>query len=394
MLAQVKKVMVSAAGGDFAGRFGAWWNGKDYAPPAPDSEEAKSEAEAVAKKAKPEAKAPEKPAAKAEEKPEAKPEAKAEAKPEPVKKAAPEVVDAFEAATPEPQPAGDSEIRIKALETLWGEGRLAPGSIMLDAQLLDAVLDQTDKQGDVGFIGVDGALLSGFASRSERKALAAEWRPGCLTRVKELAPKADITACDIDRPRSFAEHSLEGVVSFEAFAYADHKAGLVGRVYRSLTGTGRWVFLDTTRTTKKTPPEAFASAWAEPQLATADEIEELLTLAGFGSVQKLPMTGLVLQAAREGYAQLSQVLENATQSGLAGREGARFLQELAWEAQSWRARMRALEGGALEVNLWVACKGEAPLDLTHKVLPDDLLDLAAKPDDAGASDALFDQAAA
>ena len=28
-----------------------------------------------------------------------------------------------------------------------------------------------------------------------------------------------------------------------------------------------------------------------------------------------------------------------------GREGALFLQELAWEAQSWRARMRALEGG-------------------------------------------------
>ena len=80
--------------------------------------------------------------------------------------------------------------------------------------------------------------------------------------------------------------------------------------------------------------------------------------------------------------------------GLHGREGALFLQELAWEAQSWRARMRALEGGALEVNLWIADKG-APLDLTMRVpVPppsDDVLDLAIKPDDAGASDALFEK---
>jgi hypothetical protein len=29
MLAQVKKI----AGGDIAGRFGAWWNGRDYVAP-------------------------------------------------------------------------------------------------------------------------------------------------------------------------------------------------------------------------------------------------------------------------------------------------------------------------------------------------------------------------
>src|SRR4029077_4036541 len=101
-----------------------------------------------------------------------------------------------------------------ALETLWGEGRLAPGSIMLDSKLLDAVLDQADKPGDIGFIGVDGALLSAFGSLSDRKALAAEWRPACVTRARELAPKADIAACDIDRPRGFADRTLDGVVSF------------------------------------------------------------------------------------------------------------------------------------------------------------------------------------
>ena len=79
-------------------------------------------------------------------------------------------------------------------------------------------------------------------------------------------------------------------------------------------------------------------------------------------------------------------LERAATSGLTGREGALFLQELAWEAQSWRARTRAIEGGALEINLWVADKTQqdAPLALS--------LDMIVRPDDAGAADALFDKA--
>ncbi|MEQ1783855.1 MAG: hypothetical protein ABMA14_21060, partial [Hyphomonadaceae bacterium] len=142
---------------------------------------------------------------------------------------------------------------------------------------------------------------------------------------------------------------------------------------------------DTTRRTKKTPPTAFASAWAEPQLSTNDEIEELLQLAGFKSVRRVSANDLVLAAARQGYANLTQVLERAATNGLTGREGALFLQELAWEAQSWRARTRAIEGGALEINLWVADKTEqtAPLGMS--------LDMVVKPDDAGAADTLFDK---
>ena len=42
MLAQVKKL----AGGDVAGRFGAWWNGRDYVPPAAEGEAGEAAAEA------------------------------------------------------------------------------------------------------------------------------------------------------------------------------------------------------------------------------------------------------------------------------------------------------------------------------------------------------------
>lgn len=381
MLAQVKKL----AGDDFAGRFGAWWNGRDYVAPAPEAE---------GEAAKPEAP---KPGATPETAPEldAKPVAMAgatDAAEVAGKGAKADQVERAEQVPERPvrsaaEKLEGEHLRIKALETLWGEGRLAPGSFALDTKIIDTLLELADKPGDIGFIGADGALLNAFAAVSDRKALATEWRAACVSRLHELVPSATVTAGEVDRPRGFADGSLPAIASVEAFAYADHKAGLVGRVFRALDEKGRWVFLDTTRRTKKTPPEAFASAWAEPQLSTNDEIEELLKLAGFKTVQKASVTELALASARQGYANLSQVLESASQNGFAGREGALFLQELAWEAQSWRARCRALEGGALEMNLWVADKTE---QLPKLELTDALLDVAVKPDDAGAADALFD----
>lgn len=366
MLAQVKKL----AGGDFAGRFGAWWNGRDYVPPV------EGEATDAAPAAE---KSPEKPAAAAQ--PEAAPPVAVEAPPAPVEAPAPPPVYAEPSKA---QAVDGAAVRIRALETLWGEGRFSPGSFALDTRIIDTALELADRPGDIGFLGVDAALLQTFVAQSDRRALANEWRAACLARIGEAVSTATVAACEVDRPRSFPDGSLPAVVSVEAFAYSDHKAGLVGRIFRALDAQGRWVFVDTTRRTKKTPPQAFASAWAEPLLATNDEIEELLTLAGFKTVRRVSVVEPMLNAARMGYANLSRILERAAADGLTGREGALLLQELAWEAQSWRARIRALEGGALEVNLWVADKTEqeGPLGLS--------LDAVVNPDDAGAADTLFD----
>lgn len=378
MLAQVKKL----AGGDVAGRFGAWWNGREYAPPAAEGEVGPDAPEAAAKPAtKHEAETPaeehhEAPAKAAAEKPAEKHTEKPAEEPKPAAKPARAVAEDIDGGA----------IRIRALETLWGDGRLSPGSFALDTRIIDAALELADRSGDIGFIGGDGALLNAFVAQSDRKPIATEWRRACVTRISELVPSATITSGEVDRPRGFEDGSLPAIVSVEAFAYADHKAGLVGRVFRALDSKGRWVFLDTTRRTKKTPPQAFASAWAEPQLATNDEIEELLKLAGFKSVRRIPAADLVLSAAKQGYANLAQVLQDASSTGLAGREGALFLQELAWEAQSWRARTRALEGGALEINLWVADKTEQLGSLSGLSL-----DQVIGADDAGTADALFDR---
>jgi hypothetical protein len=367
MLAQVKKL----AGRDIAGRLGAWWNGRDYTPP--ESGEAAADGAAD----KPAAKAPDMPAEKPAEKP-------VEIQPEPLVAEAPEEASPAKAPNRN-QVINGAAVRIRALETLWGEGRLAPGSFALDTLMVDAALELANGPGDIGFIGADAALLTVFSGQSGRQAVVSEWRSECIARLQEAAPHATVTAGEVDRPRGLPDGSLPAVISVEAFAFADHKAGMIGRVWRALDDNGRWVFLDTTRTTKKTPPQAFASAWAEPQLATDQEIEELLLLAGFKTVRKVSANALVLQAARQGYQQLAFVLEKAASEGLTGREGALFLQELAWEAQSWRARTRAIEGGALDVNIWVADKTvqQGPLAIS--------LDQVVGADDAGAADALFDR---
>jgi hypothetical protein len=359
MLGPVKKLIEPVAGGDLGGRFGAWWAGREYVAPVPEegaAGEGETEKSPKADGAEAEAETP------AESKTDKKADKKAGKK-----KSKPEPIVTVVLESEAPPPAADAiidsaAIRLRALETIWGEGRFGPGSDILDTHLLDEVFTSADVPGDIGFIGADGAMLKACAARSERIIRAAEWRAGCVDRLREAAPGAVITPSEIDRPRGFSDGSLEGLVTIEAFAYADHKAGLVGRVHRALSETGRWVFLDTTRRSNKTPAEAFASAWAEPLLATRDEIADLLALAGFTSVRRENATAMVLAAAREGYERLSQALETAATDGLQGSEGALFLQELAWEAQSWRARMRALDGGALSVDLWIADK--RPMEAT------------------------------
>jgi hypothetical protein len=371
MLAQVKKL----TGDDLAGRLGAWWNGRDYV--APPEGEAKAEPDDPKKAAKAEPPKVEPPKAEAP-----KPEA---ARPDAPKVEIPvSIAPNLDPPATAPAPLDGGEIRIRALETLWGEGRLSPGSFALDTHIIDAALELVDRPGAIGFIGADASLLNAFTAQSDRKPIATEWRAACVARLNELVANAAVSVGEVDRPRGFQDGAMPTVVSVEAFAYADHKAGLVGRVFRALDAGGRWVFLDTTRRTNKTPPQAFASAWAEPQLATNAEIEELLTLAGFKTIRRISVSDLVLSAAKQGYASLAQVVEGAGSSGLAGREGALFLQELAWEAQSWRARMRALEGGALEMNLWVADRTEqqGALSIAENQL--------VQPDDGTAADTLFE----
>ena len=326
MLPQVSKVMSPEGRKEFAARFGAWWEGVDYVAPEDGEGEATSPVSGDASEA---------PAA-------------------PPPKAAP-----AKAPAPKVPPAGEAAHRVAALEALWGEGRFEAGEPALDNEILDALFDGLAEGGSIGFIGADPALIRTCRARADRGLVVSEWRKGCAERVSGLIDGATLSVGEIDRPGGFEEGGLAGLVSVNAFAYGDHKVGLVSRAHHALSDSGRWIILDMTRHTAKSPTEAFASAWAEPQLTEPGEIEESLELAKFTVLRKVDVTDKLIAAARCRLAALSGQLDAAVSAGSDGRAGALFLQEMVWDLKSWRARVRALEGGALKASIWVVVKGEA-----------------------------------
>ncbi|MBU6319891.1 MAG: hypothetical protein KGS00_09570 [Alphaproteobacteria bacterium] len=360
MLGQVKKLIPPIAAGDLAGRLGAWWDGRAYAPASsnsndPDDPDAVKAPPAPSSSEEPEASSgPSKPAKppKALKAPKASKSARSK---ERTKGGSPTEAAGAVASEGGPDSSGP---RLRALSAMWGEGRYGPGSLTLDSYLLDAIEGAPDKAGAVGFIGADPALIAECRDRFGRPIIASEWRPGCLEPLKTAVPEVEAMAGDIDRPKAFPEGGMGVVLSCDAFAYSDHKAGLISRVYRALSESGRWVVVDISRTTARTPPEAFASAWAEPQTVMASEIEEMLRHAGFRSVRRAVVSDRILATVKGAFVQIPARLEQAAIAMREGREGAMFLQELTWELTSWQARKKALEGGALVVDLWIAEKAE------------------------------------
>ena len=254
------------------------------------------------------------------------------------------------------RPMGKAEIRLKALSLAWGAERFAPGSQEIDERLLGAIFESVERSGGLGFLGADPAILNACRGRTERPIFAAEWRAGCLDRERDLVKTVILAPADLDRPLAFPERKLEGLVSVDAFAFAAQKPSLITRAYKSLSGTGRWAVLDVTRTGDETPQEGFASAFARPQLTTAEDIDSLLWAAGFVAVKRENVTAMMVRAVRSGIAQMGKTLDSAIKQDLKGPDGEQMLRELAWDVQSWRARMQALEAGKLTANLWIADK--------------------------------------
>jgi hypothetical protein len=308
MLAQMKSVFGGPGRAELAARLGAWWEGRDYPGPL---ENAVSEPVAPA-------------------------------------------------LAPTPQPPVDAAAgfhptqRVRAIEALWGEGRFSPGSDALDALMLDALFESSGA-GGVGFLSVDPAILKAARARSDRPVHVCEWRMECAARTEALLPGVAVARGEVDRPKGLPDAGLAALLSTDAFAFADHKAGLVGKVHRALGEQGRWVLVETVRRTRKTPPEAFASAFAEPMLPSSEEIEDLLGLAGFRVTRRTAIA--TAEAAADRLGRLAALLEEALRAASGGRDDALFLQELNWEVRSWRARLKALQGGALSVQMWVADKG-------------------------------------
>ncbi len=180
-----------------------------------------------------------------------------------------------------------------------------------------------------------------------------EWRVPCAGRFREEFPDFEMMNGDLDRP-PFQAESLKLMFSQDAFAFADHKSGLAVRVFRSLKPGGQWVILDTLRgTSKGRLAPAFASSWSEPQLVDSHEIAEICEGAGFELVSdEDDLTGDVVHAARQSFDRFGQDLSARLAGKLEQVNKVVYMQELGWEAESWKWRQRALAGELLQVKMW------------------------------------------
>ena len=307
MVAVLKKLVPD----DLKGRVSAWWDGREYTPGANEN-------------------VPETP------------------KPKPSKK--PKETDD----PPALSKASPGQSRVAALETLWGEGRFSPASTEMYARITEG-MSSLEKGSDArfGVVNGDPSLTHHFMGVSGGCPIIAEWRAPCAERFSIQFPDFDVLKGDLDRP-SFEPGSLDMLVSLDAFAFADHKSGLAVRALRSLAPGATWIVIDLVRGTATGGlAPAFASSWAEPQLIDGEEIVEICEAAGF----ELPsseddISGDLVQASRSAFERFGQDLEGALSGRLNGVDKAIFVRELAWEAEAWKWRQRALAGELIHAKVW------------------------------------------
>lgn len=314
MVAALKKL----TGGDFAGRLGAWWDGRAYTPGetvAPVKTEKASKSKSTEPKS-------------------------------------------LEARTG-PKMSGAAS-RVAAIETLWGEGCFSPASTDLYSRITSILPELENPSSEVfGILNSDPAWLGQILAQLGSIPVIAEWRSPCIDRFRQSYPDFDVFTGDIDRP-SFDPGSLRVAFSQDAFAFSDHKSGLAVRMMRSLAPGGQWLVLDTVRGKPAgNLAPAFASSWAEPQLPGEDEIVELCEAAGFELVRDADdLTGDLVQACRKALDQFGSDLEDRLSSALPNVNKVVFMQELGWEAETWKWRERAYAAELIQLKLWKFKKPE------------------------------------
>jgi SAM-dependent methyltransferase len=262
---------------------------------------------------------------------------------------------AREAIANEPGFAGaDSELfdpapdpRLDGLARLWGERRVMPSSD--EARVLELL-----GAADTGALTLLGpGHVGAIAAFTKFAAVQVyEWRDetrGALTRALEAQKLANVTlaALDLDLT-SLAADASDGVVSFDEFTYASNPARLALQIARTLKPGAKAVIEAYVMGERGDIGPAFASAFAEPQVHGHDAIRQAMTEAGLDIDSDEDLSPELAQQARNAFETFSTVVPDAPPaSALEARE-------IAWEIQTWRARMKLMKRGVLQRRRFVA----------------------------------------
>jgi SAM-dependent methyltransferase len=258
---------------------------------------------------------------------------------------APEKDDAAEDLLFEGDDPSHSEPRLAALQRFWGEGRLSPGD-----SAAEALLPVRAGVPASGLLGVFGPGLVGpvsaMAVAHPGQIQTYDWRdiavPGLLAGIKRGGLRSRVKAQLFDLETSALQaDSLDGVVCLDAFSYCGHPARLAVQLAKALKpGCGAVI---ETYVGQPGPHLAagFASAFLEPQIVAAETLTELLFEAGLRIESDDDITAEHLDLARAGMRRLAESLSDPPPlTALA-------LREIAWEAETWRARKAMLSANVL-----------------------------------------------
>ncbi len=267
--------------------------------------------------------------------------------PAPAQAVSPPAADA-----PEPSP----EPRLAALQILWGKGRVMPGDDMEDR--LQPARIGLPATGVLAVFGPGlGGPLCAAAEAHPGSFLAYEWREEAQAhlayqvRHPPLSPRTTFEKLDLDLLSAPTE-AWDGAWSLDEFSFAPNSSRLAVQIAKGLKPGAVAVIEAYTSEGRFAAGSAFASAFAEPHLAPAEELTTILTAAGLSIEEETDLTPDHLAAAKEGFRRLESALSAAARQGME----AGVAREIAWEAESWAHRMAALNGGKLARRRFVARK--------------------------------------
>jgi SAM-dependent methyltransferase len=310
-------------------KFMAWWDGKDFdaeAFAAARAERAAAKANAAANVAGPA--------------PPSKPPRVAEGR------------DLFEGTLPL------APARLEALSAIWGPGRVMPSvedeeraHLVRLAPTVDAPLALIGP-GGIGPVRVVGRYHAGPMSVFEWREEAQGHLKASLAQL-ECAGRTSLIAHDLEL---FApqEGAFAAVICLDELTYCATPKRFCRQIAKMLAPSG--VALIEAYGLRGAPclREAFASAFAEPQVLAVEAMVEVLAEAGLRIDAQDDVTTEHLRHARAGFKRLNAFLEAGPELTPA------VAREIGWEAEAWRARVSLLRSGQLVRRQFIVSRmGEA-----------------------------------
>lgn len=235
--------------------------------------------------------------------------------------------------------------RLSALELVWGTGRVFPGDGAEERALATEILAPA-LDGPLLLLGPGLDAPVRAVAEAGREVHIGEWRSEATEILAARLTGSGFAVDAVDLERLRFDRSFCGALSMDCLIHTDDKVRFFSRLARALPANAIYVASDYVGAPGKNVEPAFASAFAEPQLTAEKDLLQMAESAGFTTERVEDLSGVVMQAARSGFIRVSENME-ALSGAVEGPIGVARTHEVAWEVETWRARLELLGSGRL-----------------------------------------------